>query len=171
VQELEPENNWVDPGPGISLPAWQFMQNLPGTLAQLAQPQPKLPVAEVTLTQAADASRLVQIRWGTRDPIRLPSARVRAYGTLACVADPQHADELGEPLYNQLKESCVLALQETLARQPQSATPEAERAARVAADMSTDLAARCADMGLALQSLVIEAMVWEQETDDENGGM
>ena len=172
MPELEPENNWLNPGPGISLPSWQFMQNLQGAMAQPEQPQPaSAPLAEVTLAQAAtDASRQVQIRWGTREPIHLPSARVRAYGTLACVADPQHADEPGEPLHSQLKESCVLALQEALARQPQSAAPDSERAARVAADMSADLAARCADMGLALQSLAIEGMVWEQETDGGSAG-
>ena len=172
MPELEPENNLLDPGPGIGPLSWQFMQNLQGAMAQPEQPQPaSAPLAEVTLAQAAtDASRQVQIRWGTREPIRLPSARVRAYGTLTCVADPQHADEPGEPLHSRLKESCVLALQEALARQPQSVAPDSERAARVAADMSADLAARCADMGLALQSLVIEGMVWEQETDGESGG-
>jgi hypothetical protein len=171
MPELEPENDLLDPGPGIGPLSWQFMQNLQGAMAQPEQPQPaSAPLAEVTLAQAAtDASRQVQIRWGTREPIRLPSARVRAYGTLTCVADPQHEDEPGEPLYSRLKESCVLALQEALARQPQSAAPDSERAARVAADMSADLAARCADMGLALQSLVIEGMVWEQETDGESG--
>ena len=92
-------------------------------------------------------------------------ARVRAYGTLTCVADPQHEGEPDESLHSRLKESCVLTLQEALARQPQSAATDSERAARVAADMSADLAARCADMGLALQSLVIEGMVWEQETE------
>jgi hypothetical protein len=172
MQELEPENNWLDPGPGIGPSSWQFMQNLQGTMTQPEQPQPaSAPVAMVTLAQATtDTSRLVQIRWGTREPIRLPSARVRAYGTLVCVADLQHADEPGEPLHSQLRESCVLALQEALARQPQSAAPDSERAARVAADMSTDLAARCADMGLALQSLAIEGMVWEQEADGGSAG-
>ena len=172
MPEPEPENNWLNPGPGFDLQSWQFMQNLRETRARLEQSRPaSAPLAEVTLAQAeTDASRQVQIRWGTREPIRLPSARVRAYGTLTCVADPQHEDEPDEPLHSRLKESCVLALQEALARQPQSAAPDSECAARVAADMSADLAARCADMGLALQSLAIEGMVWEQETDGGSAG-
>ena len=96
---------------------------------------------------------------------RLPSARVRAFGILTCVQDPQHEGELTEPLYMQLKESCVRALQEALARQPESEATDSERAARAAADMSAALAARCAEAGLAIHSLAIEGMTWEQETE------
>jgi hypothetical protein len=167
VQEPKPDDNWLNPGPGITLTSWQFMQDLSKTMAQQGQSQAaSVPLALVTLAPApADTSRLVQIRWGTQEPIRLPSARVRAFGILTCVQDPQHEGELPEPLYMQLKASCVQALQEALARQQEPAATDSERAARAAEDMSADLAARCAEAGLAIQSLAIEGMMWEQETE------
>lgn len=167
VQEPKPEDNWLNPGPGISLTSWQFMQDMQKTMAQQEQSQAaSAPLTVVTLAPApADTSRLVQIRWGTREPIRLPSARVRAFGILTCVTDPQHAGELPEPLYMQLKASCVQALQEALARQLESAASDSERAARAAADMSAALAAPCAEAELAIHSLAIEGMAWEQETE------
>lgn len=165
VQDPEQENKWINPGPGFSLTSWQFMQDLQKTMAQQSQAASG-PLAMVTLAPVpVDTSRLVQIRWGTREPVPLPSVRVRAFGILTCVQEPQHEGELPEPLYMQLKASCVQALQEALARLPESAATDSERAARAAAYMGAALAAPCAEAGLTIQSLAIEGMTWEQETE------
>ena len=167
MQEPKPEDNWLNPGPGITFTSWQFSQDLTKIMAQQGQSQAASgPLALVTLSPAPeDASRLVQIRWGTPEPVRLPSGRVRAFGILTCVKDTQHEGELPEPVYMQLKASCIQALQEALAQQPEPTASDSERAARAAADMSAALVAPCAQAGLAIHSLAIEGMTWEQETE------